>query len=91
VFFLSQLCANLDQLGTLHVLRHGFKLAGAGGTYFTMMQAKPRSSRNPDATRLFQANTLRIVRQVYYSANNNNSIDLVLLWSSDNGLLWRVV
>jgi type I restriction enzyme R subunit len=43
-----------------------------------MLQAKPRSSRNPDAMSLFQDNTLRVVRQVFYSANNNNSIDLVL-------------
>ncbi len=76
--FLNNLCSNLDQLGTLHVLRHGFKIPGAGGTYFSMMQAKPRSNRNPDASKLFEANTLRVVRQVYYSANNKNSIDLVL-------------
>ncbi|HRW25402.1 MAG TPA: type I restriction endonuclease, partial [Spirochaetia bacterium] len=76
--FLGSLCSNLDQLGTLHVLRHGFKIPGAGGTYFSMMQAKPRSNRNPDSRRLFEANALRVVRQVYYSANNRNSIDLVL-------------
>lgn len=76
--FLNSLSSNLEQLGTLHVLRHGFKIPGAGGTYFSMMQAKPRSSRNPESTRLFQANALRVVRQLYYSANNQNSIDLVL-------------
>jgi len=76
--FLSHLCSNLDQLGTLHVLRHGFKIPGAGGTYFSMMQAKPRSTRNPESTKLFEANAVRVVRQVYYSANNKNSIDLVL-------------
>ncbi|HOX13927.1 MAG TPA: DEAD/DEAH box helicase family protein, partial [Spirochaetales bacterium] len=76
--FLSCLWSNLDQLGTLHVLRHGFKIPGAGGIYFSMMQAKPRSNRNPDSTKLFEANALRVVRQVYYSANNKNSIDLVL-------------
>ena len=77
-FFLSRLCTELDQLGTLHVLRHGFKIAGAGGTYFAMMQSKPRSTRNPEATQLYEKNTLRVVRQVFYSANNKNSIDLVL-------------
>ena len=76
-YFLSRLCTELDQLGTLHVLRHGFKIAGAGGTYFSMMQSKPRSGRNPDAEQLYQQNTLRIIRQVFYSANNQNSIDLV--------------
>lgn len=77
-YFLNRLCTELDQLGTLHVLRHGFKIAGAGGTYFAMMQSKPRSNRNPEASKLYEHNTLRIVRQVYYSANNKNSIDLVL-------------
>lgn len=76
--FLDSLCSSLDQLGTLHVLRHGFKIPGAGGAWFSMMQVKPRSGRNPDSLRLFQANALRVVRQVYYSANNRNSIDLVL-------------
>lgn len=77
-YFLSRLCAELAQLGTLHVLRHGFKIAGAGGTYFAMMQSKPRSGRNPEATELCERNVLRVVRQVYYSANNKNSIDLML-------------
>jgi type I restriction enzyme R subunit len=77
-YFLSRLCAELEQLGSLHVLRHGFKIAGAGGTYFNMMQAQPRSSRNPEASALFERNMLRVVRQVFYSENNKNSIDLVL-------------
>lgn len=77
-YFLGCLCSELKNLGTLHILRHGFKIAGAGGTFFNMMQSEPRSTRNPEATQLFNQNTLRVVRQVYYSANNKNSIDLVL-------------
>lgn len=77
-YFLSRLCAELEQLGTLHVLRHGFKIVGAGGNYFAMMQARPRSGRNPEATELYSRNVLRVVRQVFYSGNNKNSIDLVL-------------
>src|SRR5690554_3542692 len=53
-YFISRLCTELDQLGTLHVLRHGFKIAGAGGTYFAMMQSKPRSNRNPEASELYE-------------------------------------
>ena len=75
--FLDRLCAELDQLGTLHVLRHGFKIVGAGGTYFSMMQSRPRSGRNPDAQALYERNVLRVVRQVFYSADNHNSIDQI--------------
>ncbi len=76
--FLSRLVAELTAQGTLKVLRHGFKIAGAGSTHFTMAQFKPKSGRNPEALELYGQNTLRVVRQVYYSQNNKNSIDLVL-------------
>lgn len=76
--FLTRLTAELDSLGTLAVLRHGFKVAGAGATPFSMMQSRPRSTRNPDTEALYSGNLLRVVRQVFYSANNKNSIDLVL-------------
>lgn len=76
--YLSRLTAELESLGTLAVLRHGFKIVGAGGNHFNMLQVKPRSGRNPEATALYERNILRVVRQVYYSRNNKNSIDLVL-------------
>lgn len=76
--FLSRLVAELENLGTLAVLRHGFKVVGAGATHFTMMQSRPQSKRNPETTELYEANVLRVVRQVFYSQNNTNSIDLVV-------------
>ncbi|HUX22943.1 MAG TPA: type I restriction endonuclease, partial [Spirochaetia bacterium] len=76
--FLSRLVAELDSIGTLAVLRHGFKIVGAGGSHFALLQAKPRSGRNPEAAALYGRNVLRVVRQVFYSRNNKNSIDLVL-------------
>ena len=75
---LSRLESELESQGTLAVLRHGFKVVGAGGEYFSMLQAKPRSALNPETTALYDRNILRVVRQVFYSRNNKNSIDLVL-------------
>ena len=50
--FLSRMTAELESLGSLSVLRHGFKIAGAGGGYFSMLQGEPSSGRNPEATAL---------------------------------------
>lgn len=76
--FLSRLKSELEGQGTLAVLRHGFKVVGAGGEYFSMLQAKPSSALNPETAALYDRNVLRVVRQVFYSSSNNNSIDLVL-------------
>ena len=43
-----------------------------------MLQAKPSSALNPETAALYGGNVLRIVRQVFYSHSNKNSIDLVL-------------
>ena len=75
---LSRLESELESQGTLAVLRHGFKVVGAGGEYFSMLQAKPGSALNPETAALYGRNVLRVVRQVFYSRNNKNSIDLVL-------------
>ncbi len=61
--------------GTLEVLRRGFSVAGAGT--LTMSQAKPEDSRNETVTARYAANRLRVVRQVRYSRDNENTIDLV--------------
>ncbi len=76
--FLSRLSSELESQGTLMVLRHGFKIIGAGGEYFSMLQAKPSSALNPETAALYDRNVLRVVRQVFYSRVNKNSIDLVL-------------
>lgn len=64
-----------EQEGCLSVLRHGFKCFGKKihGAYF-----KPVTGMNPDTQRLYESNKLTIVRQVRYSENHNNSIDVVL-------------
>ncbi len=74
---LSRLRDQIDQLGTLHVLRHGIELLGLKKP-LTLAQFRPASGINPDILARYAANRLRVVRQVHYSLHNENSIDLVL-------------
>ncbi|MGB3731321.1 type I restriction endonuclease subunit R [Microbacterium sp.] len=61
--------------GTLNVLRRGFKKTPAT---FRMCAFKPATTLNARAQQDYDAVRLRVVRQVYYSTKNSNSIDLVL-------------
>ncbi|MDX8406901.1 MAG: DEAD/DEAH box helicase family protein [Mariprofundaceae bacterium] len=74
---LERLAASLASKsgGTVKVLRRGFGVAG-GGT-IRMSQPMPEDGRNETAMRRYRANRLRIVRQVRYSLDNENAIDLV--------------
>ena len=74
---LTRLRNQLDQFGTLHVLRHGIELLGLK-TPLKLAQFKPALAINPDILVRYAANRLRVVRQVHYSLHNENSIDLVL-------------
>lgn len=64
----------LNKNGSLHFLRNEVKYIGSK---FKLCQFKPELD-NPDLKAKFDANILRVVRQVYYSTKNKNSIDLVL-------------
>ena len=61
--------------GSLHVLRRGFKHINAT---FKMAQFAPANSLNPKLWDDYNANILRVVRQVHYSMHGGSSIDLVL-------------
>jgi type I restriction enzyme R subunit len=74
---LARLRAQLDQRGTLDVLRHGIEMLGLKGKV-AMAQFKPALALNPEILQRHAANRLRVVRQVRYSIHNENSIDLVL-------------
>ncbi len=67
----------LNQSGTLAVLRNGFDVLGLKNAV-RMAQFKPALAMNPEIMDRYSANRLRVVRQVRYSLNNENSIDLVL-------------
>ncbi len=64
---------SMDKHGAIHTLRKEVKYIGAK---FKLCQFKPELP-NPDTQARYDANILRVVRQLYYSAKNNNSIDLV--------------
>jgi type I restriction enzyme R subunit len=74
---LTRLRDQLDQRGTLDVLRHGIELLGLKSP-LKLAEFKPALAINPDILARFEANRLRVVRQVRYSLHNENSIDLVL-------------
>jgi len=74
---LARLRDQLDQRGTLDVLRHGIELLGLKAP-LTLAQFKPALAINPDILARYAANRLRVVRQVRYSLHCENSIDLVL-------------
>ncbi|MBM81272.1 MAG: type I restriction endonuclease subunit R [Planctomycetaceae bacterium] len=74
---LNRLRDSLKQSGTLHVLRNGFDVLGVRSEV-RVAQFKPAMAMNPDIIDRYEANRLRVVRQVRYSLHNENSIDLVL-------------
>ena len=67
----------IDQRGTLDVLRHGVELLGLRQP-LKLAEFKPALAMNPDILARYQANRLRVVRQVKYSLHNESCIDLVL-------------
>jgi type I restriction enzyme R subunit len=74
---LTRLRAQLNQRGTLDVLRQGIEMLGLREP-IAMAQFKPAFGVNEAIVQRYAANRLRVVRQVRYSLHNENSIDLVL-------------
>jgi type I restriction enzyme, R subunit len=74
---IARLRAQLDQLGTVDVLRHGIGLHPVK-QQLKLAEFKPAFGLNPDILGRYAANRLRIVRQVRYSLSNENCLDLVL-------------
>lgn len=72
---LDDLCKAVDSLGTLNVLRHGFKCFGK---LLRVAFFAPASGLNPDTQALYQANRLTVTRQLKYSTKHEHSLDLVL-------------
>jgi type I restriction enzyme R subunit len=70
----KRVAKQLDTHGALHFLRNEVKDRGAK---FKLCQFKPELE-NPETQVKYEANILRVVRQLYYSLQNKNSIDLVL-------------
>lgn len=69
--------SQLNQRGTLDVIRQGIEMLGLPGK-LALAQFKPALAMNQEILARYQANRLRIMRQVHYSIHSKNSIDLVL-------------
>ena len=74
---LDRLRKQIDQRGTLEVLRHGIEMMGLRST-LKMAEFKPALVDNREIMDRYHANHLRVVRQVRYSTVKGDSIDLVL-------------
>jgi type I restriction enzyme R subunit len=74
---LQRIREQLDQQGTLDLLRNGIEVMGLPKA-LRLVEFKPALGLNPDIQARYNANRLRVVRQVKYSLHNENCIDLVL-------------
>lgn len=61
--------------GLISVLRHGFKHRGME---FKVCYFKPESTLNQVAVKRYNQNICQCIRQWHYSAQNNNSVDMML-------------
>jgi type I restriction enzyme, R subunit len=73
--FLDGLCKTLTQMGSLHVLRHGF---GFYGQQFHLCTFAPAHGLNPDIEAQYKANRLSVVRQVPFHPKTTQTLDLAL-------------
>ena len=64
-----------DMDGVLHVLRHGFKHRGVS---FRVCYFMPESSINQTDVENYRKNIFHCIRQWHYSAENKNSVDMIL-------------
>lgn len=71
----QNIARKLDKHKTLHVLREGVK---DRGQHLRLCYFKPANSKTAEHEAWYKLNRMAIVRQLYYSVQNNNSIDIVL-------------
>lgn len=74
---LDRIRKQLDERGTLYVLRHGIEMIGLRAP-LKLAEFKPAFGLNEEILARYNANRLRVVRQVRYSTANENCLDLVL-------------
>lgn len=66
----------VERDGILKVMRKGFK---CGGVDFKACYFKPESTLNEDDIALYNSNIWHCYRQCFFSADNNKSVDMVLV------------
>ena len=64
----------VDKEGTLHVLRKGFDVIGAG--HFDLCYFEPTNPVADESRRLYQENILHVQRQLKFSETNEKSLDM---------------
>jgi type I restriction enzyme R subunit len=74
---LTRLRDSMNQRGTLDVFRQGIEMLGVKGK-LPLAQFKPALAIDPEIQARYEQNRLRVLRQVRYSLQNENSIDPVL-------------
>jgi type I restriction enzyme, R subunit len=72
---IQRIYKEMDLRGSLDVIRNGFV---DYGVRFKLAFFKPESGLNPETQKLYDKNQLKIIRQVYYTSKNKNSVDLVI-------------
>ena len=72
---IQRIYKEMDLRGSLDVIRNGFV---DYGVRFKLAFFKPETGLNPETEELYNKNRLKVIRQVYYSNKNTNSVDLVL-------------
>jgi len=72
---LTRISTEISKKGLIKVLREGVV---DRGVYLEMVYFQPKSGLNPEHHDLYGKNKFQLVRQLHYSSQNNNSIDLVL-------------
>src|SRR6266516_6626027 len=75
IWFAKRLSQEIEKRGTLDVLRKGIK---DSGIQVDLAYFRPATGLNPDVQSLYEGNIFTVVRQLRYSAKNDNSIDTVL-------------
>lgn len=71
---MDRLSQALEKDGTVHVLRRGIKLAGAGE--ISLSEGLPEDERDPSTWDRYKANILRVVSQLKYRPGSQLAIDL---------------
>ncbi|KPL72971.1 restriction endonuclease subunit R [Leptolinea tardivitalis] len=73
--FLERVNYEIKQHGTLHVLRKGIKDLGCK---FHLAYFPPATGLNPEIQKKYHGNIFSVIRQLKYSENNENSLDLCI-------------
>ncbi len=74
--FLRRVAAEIDERGTVDVLRHGVKDLGVE---VRLAYFKPAHGLTPELVARYEANRLTLVRQLAYGADETKTLDLALL------------